>query len=225
MGFGAITARSIPLESSHRAGSNGIEHDAIAPKLKNPRPTILSPTISIFGGSSLSFGTIAKCSIPLESSHRAGSNGIEHVSIAPKLKNPCPITLSPTISIFGDSSMGFGAITACFTPLLSSHRAGSNGIEHVAIAPKPKNPCPMKPFPTISIFGGSSMGFGAIATCSIPLESSHRAGSNGIEHDAIAPKLKNPRPTILFPTISIFGGSFMGFGAIIACSIPLEWSH
>jgi hypothetical protein len=35
MGFDAITAWSIPLESSHRAGSNGIEHVAIGPKLKN----------------------------------------------------------------------------------------------------------------------------------------------------------------------------------------------
>jgi hypothetical protein len=86
--------------------------------------------------------------------------------------------------------MGFGAIIVCSIPLESSHRAGSNGIEHDPIAPKLKNLCPIKPFPTISIFGGSSMGFGSITARSIPLQSSHRAGSNGIEHDAIAPNSK-----------------------------------
>jgi hypothetical protein len=98
----------------------------------------------------------------LESFHRVGPNGIEQVAIAPILKNSRPITLSPTISTFGDSYMGFGTIPACSIPFVSSHRAGSNGIEHVAIAPKPKNPCPIKTLPTISIFAGSSMGFGAI---------------------------------------------------------------
>ena len=50
------------------------------------------------------------------------------------------------------------------------------------------------------------MGFGAITECSIPLESSHRAGSNGVEHVAIAPKLKHPRPTKPFPYHFDFGG-------------------
>jgi hypothetical protein len=50
MGFDAITAWSIQLESSHRAGSNGIEHIAIEPKLKNPRPLSLSPHHFDFGG-------------------------------------------------------------------------------------------------------------------------------------------------------------------------------
>jgi hypothetical protein len=156
MGFGAITACFIPLESSHRVGSNDIEHDAIVRKPKNPCPINLSPTISIFGDSSMGFGAITACFIPLELSHRAGSNGMQHDVIVPKPKNPFPITLSPTISIFGDSSMGFGAITACFIPLVSSHRAGSNGTEHVAIAPKPKNPCPMKPFPPFPYLGVAS---------------------------------------------------------------------
>src|SRR3978361_545550 len=62
-------------------------------------------------------------------------------------KTRAPPSLFPTISIFGGSSMGFDAITAWSIPLESSHRAGSNGVEHVAIAPKPKNPRPTKPFP------------------------------------------------------------------------------
>jgi hypothetical protein len=161
MGFGAITAYSTPLESPHRAGSNGIDHDPIAPKLKNPRPTILSPTISLIGGSSMGFGVITARSLPLESSHRAGSNSIVHDAIAPKLKNPCPTILSPTISIIVGGPMGFGAITARSIPLESSHRAGFNGIEHVLIAPKLKNPRPTILSPNISIFAGSSMGFGA----------------------------------------------------------------
>src|SRR5712671_3532849 len=147
----------------------------------------------------MGFGAITECSIPLESSHRAGSNGVEHVAIAPKLKNPRPTKPSPSISICGGSSMGFDAITECSIPLESSHRAGCNGVEHGAITRKSKNPRPTKPFPTIFIFGGSSMGFGAITACSIPLESSHRAGSNGIEHVAITRKSKNPRPTKTFP--------------------------
>jgi len=52
--------------------------------------------------------------------------------------------------------MGSGAITECSIPLESSHRAVSNGVEHVAIAPKPKNPRPTKPFPYHFDFRGGN---------------------------------------------------------------------
>jgi hypothetical protein len=107
---------------------------------------MLSPTISIFGGSFMGWVAITTCSIPLESSHQAGSNGIEHPAIAPNSKACAPPMFSPTISIFGGSSMGFGIITAWSIPLGLSHRAGTSGIDHVVIPPKLKNPSSINPF-------------------------------------------------------------------------------
>jgi hypothetical protein len=73
---------------------------------------MLYPTISIFGSSFMDFGDVTACSIPLESTYRAGSNCIELVAIAPKLKNPCPTKPFTHYFYIGGRSMGFGTITA-----------------------------------------------------------------------------------------------------------------
>jgi hypothetical protein len=95
----------------------------------------------------MGFGDLRACSIQLESSHLAGSNVIEHVMIAINPKFHSPPILSPNISLYEGISMGFSLITACSILLEFSHRASSNGIEYIAIAPKLNILHPTKPFP------------------------------------------------------------------------------